>query len=252
MRAGALALVVLTFLPLGARGADTPEVIAASRQRIESADYRLSGRLVRVDQNGARTTNNVTIRARWFPGTLRVLLEVTSPVAARLHVLLEMRPGGGSTIQIAHPGDAKPSDLPFERWKEGPLGEAFSYEDFLEAPIFWANQKDLGVTKFGARTCDKVKSTPGPADRTHYAEVTSMLDHSSAFPVYVEKTFKGSGNVKEFTYFGLRRTQGVWSASQVEAKIRGRTGSTLLILDRGSAQAHLGLKDFSPAQLTHF
>jgi hypothetical protein len=252
MRAAALALVASMLLPVGARAADTPEVIAAARQRIESADYRLTGRLVRVDQNGVRTTNNVTIRARWFPGTLRVLLEVTSPATARLHVLLEMRPGGANTIQIARPGDVKPSDLPFEKWKDGPLSEAFSYEDFLEAPIFWANQKYLGVTKFGARTCDKVKSTPGAADRTHYAEVTSTLDHGSAFPVYVEKTIKGSDNVKEFTYFGLRHTQGVWSASQVEAKIRGRTGSTLLIIDRGSAQAHLALKDFSPAQLTHF
>lgn len=252
MRAAALALVASVLLPMGARAADTPEGIAAARQRIESADYRLTGRLVRVDQSGERTTNNVTIRARWFPGTLRVLLEVTSPAAARLHVLLEMRPGGGSTIQIARPGDAKPSALPIEKWKDGPLGEVFSYEDFLEAPMFWANQKDMGMTKFGARTCDKVESTPGSADKTHYAEVTSLLDQGSAFPVYVEKTLKGSGNVKEFTYFGLRRTQGVWSARQVEAKIRGRTGSTLLIIDRGSAQAHLALKDFSLAQLTHF
>jgi Outer membrane lipoprotein-sorting protein len=252
MRAAALALVALMLLPMGAQAADTQGVIAAARQRIESADYRLNGRLVRVDPNGVRTTNNVTIRARWFPGTLLVLLEVTSPAAARLHVLLEMRPGGASTIQIARPGDAKPSELSFEKWKDGPLGEAFSYEDFLEAPIFWTNQKDLGTTRFGARICDKVKSTPGPEDKTHYAEVTSTLDHGSAFPVYVEKAIKGSGNVKEFTYFGLRRTQDVWWASQVEAKIRGRAGSTLLIIDRGSAQAHLALKDFGPAQLTHF
>jgi hypothetical protein len=78
------------------------------------------------------------------------------------------------------------------------------------------------------------------------------LDLGSSFPVYVEKTLKGSGMVKEFTYFGLRRTEGVWSASQVEAKIRGRAGSTLLIIDHGAAKAHLDVKDFSSAQLTHF
>lgn len=254
MRAAALALALAAsmLLPMSARAASTDGVLAAARQRIESADYRLTGRLVRVDENGTRTSNNVTIQARWFPGVLRVLLEVNSPAAARLHVLLEMRPSGGSTIQIAHPGDAKPSTLSFEKWKDGPLGEAFSYEDFLEAPIFWANQEVLGATKFGARNCEKVKSVPGPVDRTHYAQVTSTLDQGSAFPVYVEKTLKASGNVKEFTYFGLRRTQGVWSASQVEAKIRGRAGSTLLIIDRGSAQAHLDLKDFSSVQLMHF
>jgi hypothetical protein len=69
--------------------------------------------------------------------------------------------------------------------------------------------------------------------------------------VYAEKTLR-DGQVKEFTYFGLRQNGGVWSASQVEVKIRGRAGSTLLIVDRGTPKANLGLKDFSPAQLTHF
>lgn len=252
MRAAVLAFAAVMLSPLGAHAVDTHRVLAAARQRIESADYRLSGHLVRVGENGARTSDSVTIKALWASGALHVLFEVTSPTAARVRVLLEMRPGGGSTIQIGHPGDAKPAELPFDKWNDGPLGEVFSYEDFLEAPFFWANQTDLGEAKFGARSCDKVKSTPGAADKTHYAEVTSMLDHESSFPVYIEKALKGSGNVKEFTYFGLRRTQGVWSASQVEAKIRGRAGSTLLIIDRGSAQAHLGLKDFSPAQLTRF
>jgi hypothetical protein len=58
--------------------------------------------------------------------------------------------------------------------------------------------------------------------------------------------------VKEFTYFGLRQTDGVWSASQVESKIRGHTGSILLIIDHGTPRAHLGLKDFSSAQLIQF
>jgi hypothetical protein len=58
--------------------------------------------------------------------------------------------------------------------------------------------------------------------------------------------------VKEFTYFGLRHTEGVWSATQVEVKIRGQAGSTLLIIDHGSANAHPGLKDFSSTELTEF
>jgi hypothetical protein len=105
--------------------------------------------------------------------------------------------------------------------------------------------------KFGARDCNVVKSTPGPAVKTHYAEVTTWLDRSIGFPVYVEKTLK-NGTVKEFTYFGLRQEGGLWSAHQVEAKIRGQAGSTLLIIDRGTPKANLSLKDFSPEQLTYF
>jgi hypothetical protein len=252
MRYGALVLATSMLFPLAAQAADVQGTLAAARRQIESADYRLTGRLVRVDGNGARTTYGVSIKARWFPGMLRVLFEVTSPAKARVHALLETSLAGRSTILIARPGDAVATVLPFDKWNEGPLGEGFSYEDFLDSWYFWGGQTDIGQVKFGVRDCDLVRSTPGTTDKTHYAEIKSWLDLGSDFPVYVEKTLKGSGIVKDFTYFGLRRTEGVWSASQVEAKIRGHAGSTLLIIDHGSAKAHLGLTDFSAAQLNHF
>jgi hypothetical protein len=252
MKFAVLALAAAIFFPVAAPAAEVPATLAAARQQIMTADYRLSGRLVRVDESGARTSYGANIKARWFPGILRVLIEVSSPATARVHLLLEMRPGGMTTIQIAHPGDAVATVLPFDKWNAGPLGDAFGYEDFIDSSYFWPGQTDMGETRFGARNCDLLKSTPGAEDKTHYAEVKSWLDLGSAFPVYVEKTLKGSGMVKEFTYFGLRRTEEVWSASQVEAKIRGRAGSTLLIIDHGAAKAHLDVKDFSSAQLTHF
>jgi len=252
VRYGFLVLAASILFPLAARPADVSGSLAAARKQVESADYRLSGRLVRVDANGARTNYDISIKAHWFPGVLRVMFAVNSPANARVHVLLEMRPGQSSTIQIAHPGDEQAIPLPFDKWNEGPLGEGFSYEDFLNAPYFWPGQTALGEAKFGTRNCDLLKSTPGAADETHYAEVKSWLDPRSGFPVYVEKTLKGSGIVKEYTYFGLRQSQGVWLASQVQVKIHGRPGSTLLIIDHGSAKAHLGLRDFSSAQLTHF
>jgi len=250
----ALAATVLAMilLPMATQAAAPPGALAAARQQVESADYRMSGHLVRVDGSGARTSYGVNISAHWFPGVLRVLVEVASPAEARLHVLMEMRPDGKDTIEVVHPRDKSPVVLPFDKWSDGPLGDGFSYEDFLEAQYFWQGQSAPVATRFGARDCDLLKSTPGASDKTHYAEVKSWLDHGSSFPVYVEKTLKGSGSVKEFTYFGLRQTRGVWSATQVEAKLRGRAGSTLLIIDRGTPEAHLGAKDFSPAQLTHF
>ena len=252
MRFGAMALAVTMFFPVAARSTEIPGPLAAARAQITTADYRLSGRLVRVDASGTRTSDGISIKAHWFPGELRVLLEVNSPAEARVHALIEVRPGGATTIQIAHPGDAAPRVLPFDQWSAGPLGGEFSYEDFVGSYYFWTGQKDMGTAKFGARMCDLLTSTPGPEDKTHYAEVKSWLDAGSSFPVYVEKTLKGPGTVKEFTYFGLRRTEGVWSASQVQAKLRGQSGSTLLIIEHGTPRAHLGSKDFSSEQLTHF
>jgi hypothetical protein len=248
----ACALVASILFPIAAAAADTPASLAQAKKQVETADYRMTGHLVRVDEKGTRTSYAINIKAHWFPGILRVQLEVPSPADARVQALLELRPGGESTIQIAHPGDARPVLLPFEKWSDGPLGAAFSYEDFLEAAYFWSSQVVQGKTKFGARNCDLVVSKPGEADRTHYAEVRSCLDAETGFPLHVEKTLKGTGMVKEFTYFGIHQRQGTWYANQVEAKIRGHSGSTLLVIDRGSAKAHLALKDFSSAQLTHF
>ena len=246
-----LTLAAILSLAIPAAASDASAVVAASRQRVQAADFRASGHLVRVDADGKRLSDGITVKARWFPGVLRVMVEITSPAEARAHILLEMHPNGQNVIQIAHPGDKTPSILPFDKWTDGPLGTGFSYEDFLEAQYFWPSQA-VEETKYGMRDCDLLKSLPGSANRTHYAEIKSWLDHSISFPVYVEKTLKGTGAVKEFTYFGLRHDGGVWSASQLEVKMRGKAGSTLLIIDRGSPKANLSLGDFSPEQLTRF
>jgi hypothetical protein len=104
------------------------------------------------------------------------------------------------------------------------------FEDFLETQYFSRGQTVLKRTKYGIRDCDLLRSTPGATDHTHYADVQTWLDHSIGFPVYVKKSIKATDAVKEFTYFGLRRDGSVWSASQIEGKIRGQADSTLLII----------------------
>lgn len=248
----AFLLIALSAPPIALHAADANAVLAVARARTQSADYRITGRLVHVDAVGARTSYGITIKAHWFPGVLRVLLAVNSPAVARARVLLEMRPNGQDSIFLAKPGDTAPAPLPFSGWSNGPAGNEFSYEDFLEPEYFWPTQTLVKEEHRGTRDCVVVKSTPGASDRTHYAYVESSLDKTIGFPVYAEKTVKGSGAVKEFTYVGLRHEGGVWSASQVKAAVRGKPGSTLLIIEHGSAKAHLGPNDFSPAAMTQF
>jgi hypothetical protein len=260
MKAGWRSLCALAFagaLPcIPAHGADVHKLLEASRQRIETADYRVTGRLVRVDATGNRLSVPISIKAHNFPSVLRVLVEIGQPKngcpQGCIHILLEMRPNGQNVIKIAHLGETAPAILPFDKWSDGPLGGAFAYEDFLEQQYYWPGQEALPEAIRGARNCDVVMSTPGENDRTNYSQVKTWLDHSTGFPVYAEKSLKGSGAVKEVTYLGLRHNGGVWSAGQVEAKIHGRAGSTLLIVERGSAKANLTLKDFSPEQLIRF
>jgi len=253
-------LMVLAVPVLCAQAADVHAIIAASLQRIEKSDFSASGHLITVQANGARTSYPITIKGHWFPGVLRIRTEIgggpksnlAPGTALPVHVLFELRQTGQTVILIAHPGDKSPAVLPVEKWNDGPLDSAFSYEDFLEGQIFWPGQTVVNEAKFGARECDVVKSTPGPADKTQYSEVKTWFDRSIVFPVYVEKTIKTTGIVKEFTAYGLRREGDSWAARQIEMKTRGQAGSTLLVFDRGTPKAHLALNDFSPAQLTRF
>jgi len=246
----AFALAILSSTP--APASDLQAILAGPRQSIEQADYRASGHLVRVDASGKRTSYDISIKARWFPGVLRVLAEISAPADARAHMLLEMRPDGQNSIRIAHPGDKAAAVLPFDQWSDGPIGAGFSYEDFLQQEYFWPGQVALDPVRFDARDCDVLESSPSAADKTQYAEVRTWLDHTIDFPVHSEKTLKAGGAVKEFTSFGLRHDGGIWSATQVEEKTRGQAGSTLLIINRGSPKANLKLGDFSPGVLTHF
>ena len=254
MRLTSVVAAAMLFLATTAHAADARAVNAVARQRIETADFRATGRLVRVDASGNRINNAITMKAHWFPGVLRALVEIVPPRTpaknARVSILLEMRPNGQNTIRIFRPHESAPASLPFDKWSESVFGSDFSYEDFLQPEYYWHGQTILKSARFGARDCDVLKSTPGALDHSHYAEVQTWLDHTIGYPIYVEKTLKDGGIVKEFTYLGLSRSGGVWSARQVEVKIHGRPGSTLLIVERGSTKANLSLRDFSSEQIS--
>ena len=257
----ALALSLGLLLAAGAaQAAETPAPLASLRNQIEASDYRATGQLVQVDASGNRINYAIAVKGLWFRGSMHTLVEIVPPksVAAqarqdrRVRILLEMRPDGRDSIRIFRPRESAPSVLPFDRWGESFLGTAISYEDLFDPQYFWPGQTILRSEVHGGRQCELLKSTPGPLDRTHYSGVQTCLDRTIDYPVYAEKLMKQGGTVKEFTYYGLRQSNRVWSATQVEARIRGRAGSTLLIVKRGSANAHLRVNDFQPEQINHF
>jgi hypothetical protein len=215
---------------------------------VEAADFRATGRLVQVAANGVRTTYKLTLKAHWFGDGLRLICELAAPAQPR--ILIHLNPQGRLTVEVAKRGDKTPLPLPSERWGDGLLSTNFSYEDLIERQFFWTRQTLLPAAKFGARDCLVLKSEPDAAEHSQYRAVTSWIDRRSGAPVYIEKTERSSGQVKQFTAFGLRQTGGVWSASQVEVKVQGGSASSLLIIERGSANAKLSRADFDAAQLT--
>ncbi|HYK35918.1 outer membrane lipoprotein-sorting protein [Alloacidobacterium sp.] len=247
-----IALLVLMSLvyPVQAFAAnsDLETVLTGSRQRIERLDYRATGHLTRVDGDGKRTSYKFVAKAHWFPDGLRLLCEISGPGSEKTSVLLHMTMSGHVTIEAMLPGQKTASVLPFEHWNDALVGTEFSYEDMIEGQFFWKNQELLPPAKYGARDCFVLKSSPGSQDRTHYDSVTTWIDRSILYPVHVVKTLRGTGQQKEFIYYGLRQVGGAWSASQVETKLQGKPGSSIMQIEGGSAKANLGRKDFVISQ----
>ena len=227
-----------------AADADLDTVLTGSRQRIEKLDYHVTGRITKVEDSGKRTSYKFAAKAHWFPDGLRLLCEISGPGSDKTRILLQMSATGRVTIEKILPGEKAASVLPFEHWNDPIVGTDFSYEDMVEDQFFWKNQKLLAPEKYGARDCFVLKSTSGAQDRSYYDSVTSWIARDILYPVHVVKTLHGTGQQKEFIYYGLRQISGVWSASQIEAKLQGQPGSSILVFEAGSARANLGRKDF--------
>jgi len=244
---------VLLCAAFGARG-QTAMTVGELKARLEAiraaTDFRASGRLVRVAPSGERRSYQISMRARWFAGSVKLFCEITDPPPARARLLLEIPAAGPASIRTGHAGDPRPATVPFESWGDALLETAFTYEDLLENQFQWRKQALIGETRYGARACYLVRSAPDGDDHSQYATGTSWLDRESLYPVRVEKTLQSSGAVKEFLYYGLRQSRGVWSAGQIEVKTPGQPGSSLLIVTRGAEKAHLAAAEFEAALLT--
>ena len=244
------ALSALLLLPAFVTGADTlNDVLTRLREARESVDFTAVARLVRVTGPAERRSYGISVKAHAFTDGLRVLCEVNNPVASRVRLLLVSPSGGPMAVQAGHAGDPAPHDVPPSQWGEGLLGTDFIYEDLLDTQFTWRRQTLLPEAECGARHCYVLRSEPDPADHSSYRSVTSWIDRDVYFPIKVEKVLRETGKSKQFTYYGVRQVKGIWTASQIECKTEGKPGSSLLIINRGSASPHHGRAVFDPAQL---
>src|SRR5579862_6438366 len=124
-------LVLLSIHPAFAANPDLETVLTGSRQRIEKLDYRVTGRLTRVEGSGKRTSYKFVGKAHWFPDGLLLLCEISGPGSEKTSLLLHMSSTGRVTIEALLPGEKAASALPFERWNEPIVGTDFSYEDMV-------------------------------------------------------------------------------------------------------------------------
>jgi hypothetical protein len=194
-----------------------------------------------------RTHHSLALASHSFPDGLRTLVTVTTPDHKSERYLVTQDEGGHTSIEELRPGDKTPVRLSPDHWGEGVAGTYFYPEDFADGQFFWAKQTVLPPAKYGARDCFVLKSEPGPGQPSIYAQVTTWMDEKTGAPVYVEAVPKKGGPTKQFVFFDLEQVGGLWLSRQVEAKLQGKPGSTILLIDHGSPHAHLTRKDFNLA-----
>src|SRR6201997_261122 len=110
---------------------DQDAALTASRKRIQKLDYRMTGRLTRVEGSGKRTNYKFVAKAHWFLDGLRLLCEISGPGSEKMSLLLHMSVSGHVTIEAVRPGEKAASVLPFERWNNPLVGTDFTYEDMV-------------------------------------------------------------------------------------------------------------------------
>src|SRR6202166_5484330 len=124
-----IALLVLLSLAHPSRAfaanPDRDTALTGSRQRIEKLDYRMTGRLTRVEGNGKRTNYKFVGKAHWFPNGLLLLCKISGPGSEKTSLLLHMSVTGEVTIKAVLPGEKTARVLPFERWNDCLLGTEF-------------------------------------------------------------------------------------------------------------------------------
>jgi hypothetical protein len=228
-------------------------ILAAARGRLEKSDVRATGRLVAIAANGTRTNNTLALASHSFPDGLRTMVTITTPDHKTTRYLLLQDASGHTTIEAFRKGDPAPVKLPPDHWNEAVAGTAFYPEDFADGQFFWSKQTVLPPQKYGARDCFVLKSEPGPGQPSIYASVTTWIDQKTGAPVYVEAVPKNGDPQKQFVFYGIEQIGGAWLSRQVEAKIAGKPGSSMMLLEHGSPHAHLQRKDFNlttPSQST--
>jgi hypothetical protein len=229
----------------GAPAGSLKEVLANARARVDKSDVRATGHLTMVGANGTRVNNTLALASHSFPDGLRTLITVTTPDHQRERYLLTQNESGHTAIEALRPGAKTAARLLPEHWGDGVAGTLFYPEDFANGQFFWTKQTVLPPAKYGARDCFVLKSEPGAGQPSVYASVTTWMDKNSGAPVYVEAVPKSGGPTKQFVFYDLEQIGGLWLSRQVEAKVQGKPGSTILLIDHGSPHAHLTQKDFS-------
>jgi len=227
-------ILCVGVLAAQAQRGDAAELAGKIERIRRTANFRASGRLVNVDAQGRRETFKIDMQATAGARTTAVVYNVLDPEPSRMRISIELRQAGAAGVRVAGNGEKTPKDVPFANWRQAILGSGLTFEDLVDDQFRWSRQRLGEPEKYGARLCRVLKSEPGPADRTHYSLVTSWIDEGILHPVKVEKVVRDTGAVKEFLYYGLRKSGGLWSASQIEVRTKGKAGSTFLIITRGA------------------
>ncbi len=221
-------------------------VLANARARVEKSDVRATGRLTIVTANGARTNNSLVLASHSFPDGLRTLITVTTPDHKRERYLLTQNESGRTTIEALRAGRQDAGTPDAGALGRGRGGDIVLSRGFCGRAVLLGEADGAGASEVrrARLLCAEERAGAGAADHRTRQSRRGWTRRPGA-PVYVEAVPKNGAPAKQFVFYDLEQIGGLWLSRQVEAKVEGKGGSTILLIDHGSPHAHLTRKDFS-------
>jgi outer membrane lipoprotein-sorting protein len=189
-RFAAFCLPLLT-IPILALAADPASDLAARLNAKEQGSTFVRARM----QTGSadKQTLQLQIKSRVSAKSADIIYQVLFPKERKGEGVLLHRSGGRLTGTVFIPPSTV-SSIASTKFTDPLFGSDLSYEDIIDSPFAWDEQKIIGTEVIDGTTCHILESRPGKGRNSSYSRVHTWVDPRRYVPLRIEK-YDASGRL---------------------------------------------------------
>jgi outer membrane lipoprotein-sorting protein len=231
----------LLLLAVVASAQDARQVVEESQKRHRSNSQRYEGVLQVFNPNGKNSEKRWQFARVGNYGESKALLRFIAPPEVKGVALLIVNHADRASDQwMWLPELQRDRRVALQDRSTRFFGTDFSYEDLEERDVQQNDFKMLGDDTVEGQACWKIESAPRKSRASQYSKVVMWIRKDIYFPVRYEMYVKEQ-MVRRLHYRKIEKTQGVWSALELEMEDLRRKGRTVLKTEK--LQYNVPLKD---------
>jgi len=229
------------LLAISAIAQDARQVVEESQKRHRSNSQRYEGVLQVFNPNGKNSEKRWQFSRVGNYGESKALLRFIAPPEVKGVALLIVNHTDRASDQwMWLPELQRDRRVALQDRSTRFFGTDFSYEDLEERDVEQSDFKMLGEETLEGQACWKIESTPRKTRASQYGKVVMWIRKDIYFPVRYEMYVKDQ-MVRRLHYRKIEKTQGVWSALELDMEDLRRKGRTVLKTEK--LQYNVPVKD---------